>query len=110
MPNNKKYIFSVSKQNKRVEDILKDIPNKSEYICQAILEKADAKNFNKGKIDRSEIKKIVLEVLEELKQNNKIKEEKTVKTEKKEKAEDTNNDNSEDKSFMKNIVKDWGYN
>ena len=58
---------SVSKKYEEVIDILKNVPNKSEYICQAVIEKHNSsKNKKPNKIDNETLKNEIKQILSEM--------------------------------------------
>lgn len=65
-PNSTKKIFSVASKYEKVLDILNEVPNQSEYICQAILEKyngiAKSEEVSTEKIDER-IKAILADMM-----------------------------------------------
>ena len=56
--------FTVSKKNKQVLDILDKVKNKSEFICQAVIEKYNRSASNN--VDRETLRKEIKSILEEM--------------------------------------------
>ena len=62
---------SVAKKYEEVIDILKNVPNKSEYICQAVIEKHNSsKNKKPNKIDNETLKNEIKQILSEMISDN----------------------------------------
>lgn len=62
---------SVAKKYEEVIDILKNVPNKSEYICQAVIEKHNSSKNNKpNKIDNETLKNEIKQILSEMISDN----------------------------------------
>lgn len=62
---------SVAKKYEEVIDILKNVPNKSEYICQAVIEKHNSSKNNKpNKIDNETLKNEIKQILSEMINDN----------------------------------------
>lgn len=62
---------SVAKKYEEVIDILKNVPNKSEYICQAVIEKYNfSKNNKSNRIDNETLKNEIKQILSEMINDN----------------------------------------
>jgi hypothetical protein len=67
MPNivQKKQVFSISSKYQEVLDILNDVDNKSEFICQAIVEKARGMNSLDDAALEKKIRKVLKNMIDE---------------------------------------------
>lgn len=64
-------MFSISNRNSEVLEILNNVDNKSEFICQAIIEKAKNKN-NSSSITNDELENKIKDVVLKLLLNNNL--------------------------------------
>lgn len=117
MLNNKKQIFYVSSRYEGIIEQLNALPNKSDFICQAIVEKLNCTSHPSNASDKDYIREQILSVLSEILPENiekksKVKEETKNKTEhppapKPSTQEHNTNISKEDAEDIKAAISNW---